>query len=547
MWRAFMRDPSTVDEKFVVLIRELARRADRPASEEEARAALAGLKAGEQARLLQHGAGAPPARPLSVQAWADVARGASPETAAARELTGYYTLLAERDALAQVHAARASAAQVKPARARAAGQGATSGRRAKAGQADTSIPPHIQDDADDAGAPAQVALSGAKPVEAKPLPPRSRKSRAESSRDGEAAAKLLTLFAYHRDKPLVARAMGWSLADLDAEVQRLGIKSQAGKLLRGLDTELPAATARKSAKETQPVLRRSAGEKARAQEEAARVRALAALAAKPEAPEPQPEPRFKRLPGKPLAEKVHPGAKHSPGEAKAVRRVEARGEAKVERLALPKGERRGEKLGTANIHAQVKHPEKPARVAHELSAAQGDELRAILRELGPRRNQLAARLGSSGKPLSHAAVLARFRAAGLEREFGQRERDLVRALLSRHRGSLAAAAGELALQRHELEALVRERGLAKEVEAQREEQRAQVRAAAWPKARLKLLLERADWLADLGLREELAGEARAKLAPGWTGLTGDKAKALAGQLGLQPGEARALAALLGLK
>jgi DNA-binding NtrC family response regulator len=97
-------------------------------------------------------------------------------------------------------------------------------------------------------------------------------------------------------------------------------------------------------------------------------------------------------------------------------------------------------------------------------AEQAAQLRALLAEVGPRRAALAARLGKRGKPLPERVLLARFRSAGLERELGQRERDLLRGLFARHRGSHEAVAAELKIDRDALVRLVRERRIEQEIE-----------------------------------------------------------------------------------
>src|SRR5206468_3954325 len=48
---------------------------------------------------------------------------------------------------------------------------------------------------------------------------------------------------------------------------------------------------------------------------------------------------------------------------------------------------------------------------------QSAQLRKLLAEVGPRRTLLAVRLGQKDGPLPDKVMLARFRAAGLEREF----------------------------------------------------------------------------------------------------------------------------------
>jgi hypothetical protein len=523
-----MRDPSTVEAKLVALVRELSRRAGRPATDEEARAALAPLSAGAEHALLNYAKGEPPAKPLGPMAWADIAQGTPPQTAAARELTGYYSLLAERDALSQVLRAQgpkgknaADAPKVKAfASANSWDESDDDSAASESELQDESVENEDDGSGFDEPKPKQVKLEAAKKVEPKPIP-RDRKSRAVALQgDAEQASRLLTLFAYHRDTPLVAKALNWSRAELDAEVDRLGLKRKVGQQLRGLDTELPIATVRKGSKEEAPVRRRSAKEKADEAEKKETAKQLAKLAAlEAQAPAEPAQVRSRKLPGKSLK-----------SEATSPRLAEVKGTkpaAEIEPLPEP--------------HKRERLPVKP-------SAEQGDELRGILREIGPRRHALAARLGSAGKPLSTATLLARFRAAGLEREFGQRERDLVRALVSRHRSALGPAAAELSVSKRELEELIKERGLAKEVEEQREKQRSTARAARWPKARVAQFLERRDWLQDLGIYDEVEDDVRARAKVIWSGLSGETGKvdALAESLGLKLDEAQTLAKRLSL-
>jgi hypothetical protein len=200
-------------------------------------------------------------------------------------------------------------------------------------------------------------------------------------------------------------------------------------------------------------------------------------------------------------------------------------------------------------------PEEPppppprGRLPAKPAPDQAEPLKALLREVGPRRKTLCERLGTARSPLSTAALLARFRAAGLEREFGQRERDLVRALLSRHRGALGPSAAELGLSDKELQDVVRERGLLREVETLRDKQRRSAREAKWPQARIELWLRQRDWLADLGLWAELDKEIDTRVRLAWKGLppAGKKRSALlARNLRIAPADAEALVVKLGL-
>ena len=89
------RDPATLPDDLVASVRAHTDGAD----DAEVRAALASLGPPEEKRLRRLLASPPPGR-FGPFAWADLARGTTPQVAAARELSGYYGLLAERDALA---------------------------------------------------------------------------------------------------------------------------------------------------------------------------------------------------------------------------------------------------------------------------------------------------------------------------------------------------------------------------------------------------------------------------------------------------------------
>jgi hypothetical protein len=86
-----------------------------------------------------------------------------------------------------------------------------------------------------------------------PLSPAARAARAEH---------LLGLFSYHRDVPLVARALHLSLADLEAELDELKLRRKVNRLVRGLDIDLPAASAIQGAPSGPSVRRRAKGDAA---------------------------------------------------------------------------------------------------------------------------------------------------------------------------------------------------------------------------------------------------------------------------------------------
>jgi hypothetical protein len=140
-------------------------------------------------------------------------------------------------------------------------------------------------------------------------------------------------------------------------------------------------------------------------------------------------------------------------------------------------------------------------------------------------------------------LLARFRAAGLERELGQRERDLLRGLFARHRGAAGAVAAELGLEPQALQRLVRERGLSGEIESLRDRFRTEARARRWPREQIEQLVRRRGWLEDLGIAAELEGEVLAHARPVWE-RSGESVARLRRELRLSESDARALQALL---
>ena len=226
--RPMPRDPARVDAELVSAVRARTAGAD----EAEIRAALSTLTPQEEknlVRLLR----SPPSARLGPFGWADLARGTDLQVAAARELSGYYRLQAERDALAAL-----------------VGQGPRLTPEPAAGARDLGPEPES----------APAVKSGT---------PAKRPSKKTAGR--ERAEHLLALFAYHRDSPSVARSLGTSLEALDAELEALGVRRKAYRIARGTDTEMPLA---------KPV----AGPRGPA------VRRRARTAAGPAAPDPAPGP-----------------------------------------------------------------------------------------------------------------------------------------------------------------------------------------------------------------------------------------------------------------
>jgi hypothetical protein len=395
------RDPASVDADLVALVRERSRPADEP----EVRAALAPLTPAEEKALRRALRDPPPAR-LGPFSWADIARGVEPQVAAARELSGYYALQAERDALAAMVGAPPTPEHANPRSARTTEAVARRPRTAE-------------------------------------LPRRAKTRPANAPR----AQTVLGLFAYHRDAPLVARALGVSLEELTAELDDLGIRRKAFRLVRQPDAQMPVAAAMPGA--AGPTVRR-------------RTRANAIALDEP---------------------------------------------------------------------APARDPEQ-------------DGLKALLAEVGPRRDALGERLG-----ISEPALLARLRESGLEREFALRERDLIRGLWSKHRASLDRVAAEIGIAPARLREIIRERGLSRELDAARQRLRRAARSARWPGERIATLLHEEADLRDLGIYDEMRAEVAARIAVLWKTLQG-KPRALEllrKKLHLTEGDAERLRTILQLR
>jgi len=191
------RVPGALDAELTALVRELSRRAGRAAGETEARAALAALSAAEQQALPPLGRCCSAGAAARAHGLADIARGVEPHIAAARELGGYYELLAERES--EAGSGRASNVE----------------RRTQ-----TLDDPHD---------------------------PRAIPARASSPN--------------HRDPPSVARALGVSLSELEAELDALKIRRKASRLVRGNIFDLPEAQ-RMAPLDPGPPLRRRPGQRA---------------------------------------------------------------------------------------------------------------------------------------------------------------------------------------------------------------------------------------------------------------------------------------------
>jgi hypothetical protein len=194
-------------------------------------------------------------------------------------------------------------------------------------------------------------------------------------------------------------------------------------------------------------------------------------------------------------------------------------------------------------------PEMPAPPVPSEREEQAAALKSLLAEVGARRSVLASRLGAEGVPLSDAALQARFRAAGLERELSLRERDLLRALWTKHRAAEERVARELQTTPLGLRRIALETGLSRELDRMRDKFRHEAREKKWPRDRIHQVLYGRDELRDLGLLEELDKEVSVRVRVLWTEMRRkpDALSLLAKVLRLTPRDVESLQLLLKLR
>src|SRR5438874_13116174 len=92
---------------------------------------------------------------------------------------------------------------------------------------------------------------------APPPSQKARRSRAEAQERRVRSERLLGLFAWHRDAPLVAKSLGLSLDELHAELDDLKLRRKAYRLVRGSDAEIAIVEPVPGAPSGPPVRRRS--------------------------------------------------------------------------------------------------------------------------------------------------------------------------------------------------------------------------------------------------------------------------------------------------
>lgn len=133
-----LRDPREIPEALVASLKSYCARAERPASSEEVRLALARLSAARDREILQAAAREPPARPLSPHAFVDILEGMPAEQAAALEEAGAYL------AIAREVAAEALEMQLREARERPAERRTTTTPRRRRRPQESPVTPFVR-------------------------------------------------------------------------------------------------------------------------------------------------------------------------------------------------------------------------------------------------------------------------------------------------------------------------------------------------------------------------------------------------------------------
>jgi hypothetical protein len=227
----------------------------------------------------------------------------------------------------------------------------------------------------------------------------------------------------------------------------------------------------------------------------------------------------------------------------------------------PRAPRGRKAQGPIVRRARDRSPATPSqpRAAPLLDALFESEGRAVLgrllREHGARRAAIVAALArgwrrADGTAPGEGDLDALLEAHGLARAFASRERDELLHALRAAGGSRRRAAEALGLAPAALEAALARLGAAAAAEVVRDVKRAELRRRATLSERVRLVIEEADLLTDLGLLDEVEADLRARLPEHVRALRASGAAqlgaALARSLGAPQGAVEAFASRVGL-
>lgn len=454
-------------------VREACERSGRTTTLGEVERALGLLDAGELDIVRRVARSTVSRQPLGPDAILDIARGTPSEMAAARELSGYYALAHERDALAAI--ARPS----------------NTTRAAAKSDSDS--------DADDERPAPPDALEGERVKLRKPVNPKLKTPEADA---------LLTLFAYHRDAVRVAQELAIGLTELNERIESFGLRRKINRLLE-TTTDIELFTPER----IKPVGKASA-------QEAPLVRKRGEKSAvAPQQTEPAPAPS---QPGKAL-----PAARTEPVNAhgtRVYRRTETRGEVppsdtsttgrreyvrETRRKAKPAAEKKAE-TKSAPPAISTKHP------FYDLQSHGGRAIleRAIADEKANPRvftASLAQRYDGPGRELAESDLRQLLTHHGLAETFQEREVVNARFLIGFHQGARGKLCNALLMTPQELGGYLTRLGLSEEFERTREE-RARTELGRRKMAdRIAQVLTRAPYLEDIGVLEVIDREVRTEV------------------------------------
>jgi hypothetical protein len=496
-------------------VRAACERSGRPVEDPELRQALEDLDEDALARVQRVARGPLSAGPLGPHAIVDIARGVTPAVAEARELSGYYELRAERDALAIM------ARQPPPA--------APSPVEAALAEAADRI----------ANAVSGVAPPDLSTAETSPRPA-----------GGEEAQALMTLFAYHRDSVRVAQELGISTSELAERIEQLGLKRRIHRLLESttdIDVFSPGqfGTARMSPAPGPVVRKRS--EKTLPPGE------------KTIPPGPGVAPWEKTLPPEgvsaeaaptPPEMREAPAANTNPVNAhgtRVYRRVEPTPGPRELREGTPGPRREYVREVRRKVRPARAPPPKPSPVPPPPARRPFMDLQlptgaAVLERLlaeekaNPRvlAAKLAERFDGPGRPLHESDLRALLHHHGLAQAFREREIANTRFLIGFHQGARAKLANALQMTPDELTSYLARLGLTDDLDRTRADRARQELGKRRINDRIVQVLTRAPYLDDLGVLQVIDREVREVLAEHLAAHPGEEGhEALRADLGLE--------------
>jgi hypothetical protein len=440
------------------------------------------------------------ARPLGPQAIVDISRGVAPSLAAAREISGYYELRAERDALATI------------------------ARRDRPAPAVVAAPP-----------PAPVAaMKPAPSVEPLPAPvpaPRAAKAPVDDASKLD-SQRMMTLFAYHRDAVRVAQEMGFDMAELNGRIEALGLRRRINRLLESttdIDLFSPEGMGvGRTTGSSVPVVRRRS-DKAAAEAAEAEIEAIApeaATAPVDTSPVNAHGTRVYRRPEQtPIPDVIPPGglaARREYVREGRRRRTEApRPVAPVRRDPAPPPPKAPSKRPFGELQSSA-----GAGVMERLLADEKANPRVLAAKLGERYD-------GPGRALNESDLRALLQHHGLAETFREREQINTRFLIGFHQGAKAKLANALQMSAEEVSNYLTRLGLSEDLDRTRGDRAKLELGRRKINDRIVQVLTRAPYLDDLGVLPVIDREVRDYLNDQFAARGASAGEAIRAELGME--------------